>query len=142
MAFIYVILIFQAVLGGQKSLPYLNGDIYRKISAGNSAECKRPAHFCFIDVKKAFDKSEFKRVLDILERNNVPNDVVILINIHTFAFGGLVVSVLATGPTGYSVAGSSPTEGGGCLWVIEIPSTHFLRSHVVDLRHVKEPYTA
>jgi hypothetical protein len=26
-----------------------------------------------------------------------------------------VVSVLATGPTGYSVAGSSPTEGGGFL---------------------------
>jgi hypothetical protein len=24
-----------------------------------------------------------------------------------------VVSVLATGPTGYSVAGSNPTEGGG-----------------------------
>jgi hypothetical protein len=38
-----------------------------------------------------------------------------------------VVSVLATGPTGYSVAGSNPTEGGGFLWVINIPSTHFLR---------------
>jgi hypothetical protein len=29
----------------------------------------------------------------------------------------LVVSVLATGPTGYSVAGSNPTEDGGFLWV-------------------------
>jgi hypothetical protein len=37
-----------------------------------------------------------------------------------------VVSVLATGPTGYSVAGSNPTEDGGFLWVIKIPSTHFL----------------
>jgi hypothetical protein len=40
------------------------------------------------------------------------------------ALGGLV---LATEPTGYSVAGSSPTEDGGFLWVIKIPSTHFLR---------------
>jgi hypothetical protein len=39
--------------------------------------------------------------------------------------GGLVVSVLAIGPTGYSVAGSNPTEDGGFLWVIKIPSTHF-----------------
>jgi hypothetical protein len=38
-----------------------------------------------------------------------------------------VVSVLAAGPTGYSVAGSNPTEDGGFLWVIKIPSTHFLR---------------
>jgi hypothetical protein len=38
-----------------------------------------------------------------------------------------VVSVLATGPMGYSVAGSNPTEDGGFLWVIKIPSTHFLR---------------
>jgi hypothetical protein len=37
-----------------------------------------------------------------------------------------VVSMLATGPTGYSVAGSNPTEGGGFLWVTKIPSTHFL----------------
>jgi hypothetical protein len=44
------------------------------------------------------------------------------------ALGGLVVSVLATGPTGYSVVDSSPTEDGGFLWVIKIPSTHFLRS--------------
>jgi hypothetical protein len=38
-----------------------------------------------------------------------------------------VVSVLAAGLTGHSVAGSSPTEAGGFLWVTEIPSTHFLR---------------
>jgi hypothetical protein len=43
------------------------------------------------------------------------------------AFGGFVVSVLVTGPTGYSVAGSSLTEDGGFLWVIKIPSTHFLQ---------------
>jgi hypothetical protein len=36
-------------------------------------------------------------------------------------------SVVATGSTGYSVAGSSPTEDGGILWVIKIPSLHFLR---------------
>jgi hypothetical protein len=58
------------------------------------------------------------------------------------ALGGLVVSVLATGPTGLSVAGSNPTEDGGILWVIKIPSTYFLRSHVVDFRHVIEPYRA
>jgi hypothetical protein len=40
---------------------------------------------------------------------------------------GLVVSVLVTGPTGYSVAGSNPTDDGGFLWVIKIPSAHFLR---------------
>jgi hypothetical protein len=38
-----------------------------------------------------------------------------------------VVSVLANGPTGYTVAGSNPTEGSGFLWVIKIPSVHFLR---------------
>jgi hypothetical protein len=38
-----------------------------------------------------------------------------------------VVSVLATGPMGYTVVGSSPTEDGGFLWVIEIPSAHFLQ---------------
>jgi hypothetical protein len=38
-----------------------------------------------------------------------------------------VVTVLATGPTGHSVAGSNPTEDGGFLWVIKIPSTRFLR---------------
>jgi hypothetical protein len=38
-----------------------------------------------------------------------------------------VVSVLATGPTGYSVAGSNPTEDGVFLWVIKIPSIYFLR---------------
>jgi hypothetical protein len=37
-----------------------------------------------------------------------------------------VVSVLATGPTGYSVAGSNLTEDGGFLWVIKMSSTHFL----------------
>jgi hypothetical protein len=43
-----------------------------------------------------------------------------------------VVSVLAT----------EPTEDDGFLWVIKIPSAHFLwrgSKAVVDLRHVKEP---
>jgi hypothetical protein len=40
--------------------------------------------------------------------------------------GALAVNVLATGPTGYSVAGSNPTEDSGFLWVIKIPSAHFL----------------
>jgi hypothetical protein len=38
-----------------------------------------------------------------------------------------VVSVLATGPMGHSVAGSNPAEDGGFLWVIKILSIHFLR---------------
>jgi hypothetical protein len=38
-----------------------------------------------------------------------------------------VVSAIATEPTGYSVAGSSPTEDGGFLRVIKIRSVHFLR---------------
>jgi hypothetical protein len=37
------------------------------------------------------------------------------------ALGGLVVSVLATGPMGHSVAGSNPAEDGGFLWVIKNP---------------------
>jgi hypothetical protein len=45
-----------------------------------------------------------------------------------------VVSVLATGPTGCSVAGSNPTKDGGG----EVSR----QSHVVDSRHVKEPYRA
>jgi hypothetical protein len=50
-----------------------------------------------------------------------------------------VVSVLATGLTGHSVAGSNPTEDGGFLWAIKFPSTHFLRR---GSKSVKEPYTA
>jgi hypothetical protein len=46
-----------------------------------------------------------------------------------------VVSVLATGP---KVAGSIPAEVDGFLRVIKIRSTTSF--HVVDLRHVKEPY--
>jgi hypothetical protein len=38
-----------------------------------------------------------------------------------------VVTGLATGPTGHSVAGWSPTEDGGFLWVIKFPGAHFLR---------------
>jgi hypothetical protein len=38
-----------------------------------------------------------------------------------------VVSVLATGPTVLSVAGSGPAEDGGFLRAIKIPSAHFLR---------------
>jgi hypothetical protein len=38
-----------------------------------------------------------------------------------------VVSVLDTGPTGHSVAGSNPTEDRGFLWAIKIPSTYYLR---------------
>jgi hypothetical protein len=48
-----------------------------------------------------------------------------------------VVSVLATGPMGLAAAGSGPAEDDGFLWVIKIHP-----SEVVDLRHVKEPYTA
>jgi hypothetical protein len=47
------------------------------------------------------------------------------------ALGGLVVSVLATGPQG-----SRPRAMDGFLRAIKIRST---TSHVVDLRHVKEP---
>jgi hypothetical protein len=70
----------------------------------------------------------------------------VILGVCIAALGGLVVSVLATGPTGCSVAGSNPTKDSGFLWVIKIPSMHFLprgskaRSHVIDLRHVKEPY--
>jgi hypothetical protein len=42
-----------------------------------------------------------------------------MLEYNSAALGGLVVSVLATEPTGYSVAGSSPTEDGGILWVIK-----------------------
>jgi hypothetical protein len=37
-----------------------------------------------------------------------------------------LVSVLATGPTAYCVAGSNPTEDDGFLWVIKILIAHFL----------------
>jgi hypothetical protein len=47
--------------------------------------------------------------------------------IHTATLGGLVVSVLAMGPTGLSVAGSGLAKDGGFLWVIKIRSAHFLR---------------
>jgi hypothetical protein len=43
------------------------------------------------------------------------------------ARGGIVVSVLATGPMGLAAAGSGPAEGGGFLRVIKIRSAHFLR---------------
>jgi hypothetical protein len=59
---------------------------------------------------------------------------------YLVALGGLVVSVLATEP---KVRGFDPD---GFLRVIKIRSTTSFggevkrRSHVVDLRHVKEPY--
>jgi hypothetical protein len=42
------------------------------------------------------------------------------------ALGGLGVSMFATGPTVLFVAGSSPAEDGGLLWLKKIHSTHFL----------------
>jgi hypothetical protein len=39
----------------------------------------RLAYFCFVDLEKAFDKLELKTEPDILERNNVPNALVIFI---------------------------------------------------------------
>jgi hypothetical protein len=44
--------------------------------------------------------------------------------IQNAALGGLVVRVLAPGP---SVACSGPPEDGRFLWLIKIPSAHFLR---------------
>jgi hypothetical protein len=60
---------------------------------------------------------------------------------HTnVALGGLVVSVLATGP---KVRGFKRGRGRWILRVMKsaasLPSEGS-RSHVVDLRHVKEPY--
>jgi hypothetical protein len=40
--------------------------------------------------------------------------------------GGLVVSVLATGPLGITAAGSGPAKDGRLLWEIKIHSSHFL----------------
>jgi hypothetical protein len=62
-----------------------------------------------------------------------------LVFIYFVVFGGLVVSVLATGP---KVCGFKPGRGRWILRVIKfvarLPSEE--KSHVVDLRHVKEPY--
>jgi hypothetical protein len=49
------------------------------------------------------------------------------LDIHIAALGGLVVSVLATGPTGLAAAGSGPAEDGAVLWVRTIRRAHFLR---------------
>jgi hypothetical protein len=53
--------------------------------------------------------------------------VIYVFQLRVARSGTLLYQRLATGPTGHSIAGSNPTEGGGFLWVIEIPSTHFLR---------------
>jgi hypothetical protein len=53
----------------------------------------------------------------------------------TVALGGLVVSMLATGP---KVRGFKPGRGRWILMVIKSAARR--RSHVVDLRHVKETY--
>jgi hypothetical protein len=45
-----------------------------------------------------------------------------------------VVSVLATGP---KVRGFKPGRG---RWILRVIKSAARRSHVVDLRHVKEPY--
>jgi hypothetical protein len=42
------------------------------------------------------------------------------------ALGGLVVSVLVTGPMRLAAAGSGPTVDGGFLWTIKIRNAHFL----------------
>jgi hypothetical protein len=65
------------------------------------------------------------------------------VNASLVALGGLVVSVLATGP---KVRGFKPGRGRCILRVIKsvarLPSEgkESRRSHVVDLWHVKEPY--
>jgi hypothetical protein len=52
--------------------------INRKITE-KALGCNRPAYFCFKHLVKEFDKLELKSVLDMLQRNNVPNGLVILI---------------------------------------------------------------
>jgi hypothetical protein len=56
------------------------------------------------------------------------------------ALGGLVVRVLATGP---KVRGFDPDRGRWIFKGDKNPEHNFQqsrRSHVIDLRHVKEPY--
>jgi hypothetical protein len=54
-----------------------------------------------------------------------------VVSVHTgnnkAALGGLVVSVLATGPMECAAMGFGPAENGGFLWVIKIHIAHFLR---------------
>jgi hypothetical protein len=56
--------------------------------------------------------------------------------------------VFASGPLGLTAAGFGPAEDGGFLWVIKSVARLSFGGevkpsvHVVDLQHVKEPYTA
>jgi hypothetical protein len=43
-----------------------------------------------------------------------------------YSVGGLMVSVLATGPMGLAAVGSGLDKDGGFLWVIKICTAHFL----------------
>lgn len=52
--------------------------IIRQISE-KSLEFNRPAFFCFIDLEKAFDRIRLKHVLNILEKYNVPDSLICLI---------------------------------------------------------------
>jgi hypothetical protein len=65
--------------------------------------------------------------------DNVVQPSFALLYVCGICLGGLVVSVLATGP---KVAGSIPAEVDGFLRVVKLRST----TSFVDLRHVKEPY--
>jgi hypothetical protein len=80
---------------------------------------------CFLYTFNLRNSAVFEEHSNYISRiQNSPIDINVCIPILTAALGGLVVSVLATGPTGYSVAGSSPTEGGGILWVIWGPMSY------------------
>jgi hypothetical protein len=50
-----------------------------------------------------------------------------LLSLINAALGGLVVSMLASGPMGLTVVGSSLAKDGGFLWVMKICSAHFLQ---------------
>jgi hypothetical protein len=77
------------------------------------------------------------------EHNPVVTHAYLISNIsNVVVLGGLVVSVLATGP---KVRGFNPGRGrwifkGDKKSVAQLPSEREVKSHVVDLRHVKEPY--
>jgi hypothetical protein len=47
--------------------------------AEKALEYNSPVNLCFIDLENAFDNLELKSVLEILEMNNVPNSLIILI---------------------------------------------------------------
>jgi hypothetical protein len=66
--------------------------IYNETNSRKALEYNRPEYFCFIHSEKAYDNLELNTALEIVEINNVPNGLVVLVkDMHVINFTSISV---------------------------------------------------